>query len=221
MSDEEIKDKNLTRYLNEIAKRLTVDENLKNIKRGAIKILGSNYAGFYAIYTGVGKLSDFMDSIFYVIKESDADYYLTRANNNIQYELSSKNEMNQRILTNTKIIIDRLKSSNSENDKILLSMFEKYQVYLDLVNDYLRNAKMETLRNLEVVKQKLQAIRNMYRNNNSYREIRNVFDNYIDYIARDNTPDRLLNWLRSHGQSAFEEAEVELDDFVETVRELL
>lgn len=223
MSDEQIKDTNIKRYLVEIAKGLAVDENLKNVKRGAIKILGSSYAGFYILKVGLGNLSDFIDSIYRVTKERDAEdveYYLRSANNKIQKELSNKNETNQRIKKETNIIIDKLKSFGDEH-QILLRIFESFQVYLDLVYSYLKNSKIETIRNLEVVDQKLRSINNMYRNNNSTSGLRLVMNNYTNYITSSYDSEIIVRWLRNHSESQFEEAEFEMNEFIEAIKELL
>ena len=79
MDNDEIKTANIQRYIDEISKKMTVSDDLKQLNKTIFKFLGSSYAGLYVL-RGRNQ-SNFQYFISYLYRGIDSEDEYDKKNN--------------------------------------------------------------------------------------------------------------------------------------------
>jgi len=193
MSDSEIKEANIKRYLIGLISKMgiTVDtSNLQNLQNLVIKSVCSEFA-FISIYRetpGFGNLNSITKSIYNMIgaeDEPDKKYYLDKAIEYYQY-LNTNSDEYRKIYTDS---LEVIKKCNSDQVKEFFDIIMKIG---DKIKKYLSSQNIQNIEDLRMIIIKLQSIRTISRENEFKFEgfVKNILDEFhykndVEYYTRE------------------------------------
>jgi len=193
MSDSEIKEANIKRYLIGLISKMgiTVDtSNLQNLQNLVIKSVCSEFA-FISIYRetpGFGNLNSITKSIYNMIgleDEPDKKYYLDKAIEYYQY-LNTNSDEYRKIYTDS---LEVIKKCNSDQIKEFFDIIMKIG---DKIKKYLSSQNIQNIEDLRMIIIKLQSIRTISRENEFKFEgfVKNILDEFhykndVEYYTRE------------------------------------
>ena len=222
MTDEEIRNANAQKYLQEISKRIQISSDLTNLKRSVTKIMGSNFVGVYIFNQQmINNLNSLESCIYYIMKSDDVDYYVDRANNLIKSELEVKSEQNGKISRNLDSLVSTLSTSNQSDDKKLSEIILKLKTFIQLAHEIVSEKTINSIRDIEVLRQKFQSVRSVMRDSRRFSEIWYILQDIVGYIYQDNDTSRTLRYIRVTDTVRIDMALEQFDEFIETAKELL
>ena len=222
MTDEEIRNANAQKYLEEISKRIKISSDLTNLKRSVTKIMGSNFVGVYIFNQQmINNLNSLESCIYYIMKSDDVDYYVDRANNLIKSELEVKSEQNGKISRNLDSLVSTLSTSNQSNDKKLSEIILKLKTFIQLAHEIVSEKTINSIRDIEVLSQKFQSVRSVMRDSRRFSELWCILQDIVGYIYQDNDISRTLRYIRVTDTVRIDMALEQFDEFIETAKELL
>lgn len=222
MTDDQIRDANAQKYLQEISKRIQISSDLTNLKRGVTKIIGSNFVGVYIFnQTMINNLNNLESYIYYIMKSDDVEYYVDRANNLIKNELETKSEQNGKISRNLDSLVSTLSTSGQSNDEKLLEIILKLKTFIQLVHEIVSVKTINSIRDIEILRQKILSVRSVMRESRRFSEIWSILQDIVGYIYQDNDSSRTLRYIRGNDTVRINMALEQMDEFVETAKELL
>lgn len=184
MTDEQIKQQNIKRYIDALASKMEIGEDLSNVKSIVRRLLGHKNA-IINVKRGSIKsaINEILEGYIDLMKSSDSDkeQKLNNLNNTIKHYFTESMSFNKQYTTNLEVIKDRIKHTEPPN-------MDKYLKILDLLEEYslviyknVMDSEIETLEDLEILYQKLLSMKNVFtsrRYNTSY------LGNFIDYLSR-------------------------------------
>jgi hypothetical protein len=175
LSDEEIKNTNIKRYLDEISKSIDITDDVKNISKFVKRLVGFRNALYLILIDNTVKssLSDIISYYYELLSnpnESNIEnikYYTKRA-------LKKSGDNSSSINNNLREIKKELYSDTKEKE--LLDNIDELSL---LIYNKISNLELETIEDLEVVHQKLLSIKNIF--TTSRYKISNI-TSFIDYL---------------------------------------
>ena len=222
MTDEEIRDANAQKYLEEISKRIQISPDLVNLKKGVLKIIGSNFVGYHLFNSSTGnELNNLENYIYHILKDGDVEWYLKTANNLIKNQLEYKSDENTKITRNLDSMISTLSSSMNESDRILVDIINKFRTFMQIVYKMISTKEINSLRDLKVLRLKLRNVRDAMRDSKEFSELWETIRELVDYMHYDTNPARTLRYIRSDDTATMNMVLEQFDDFIETAKELL
>lgn len=193
MSDSEIKEANIKRYLIGLISKMgiTLDtSNLQNLQNLVIKSVCSEFA-FISIYRetpGFGNLNSITKSIYNMIgleDEPDKKYYLDKAIEYYQY-LNTNSDKYRKIYTDS---LEVIKKCNSDQVKEFFDIVMKMG---NKIKKYLSSQNIQNIEDLRMIIIKLQSIRTISRENEFKFEsfVKNILDEFhykndVEYYTRE------------------------------------
>ena len=193
MSDSEIKEANIKRYLIGLISKMgiTLDtSNLQNLQNLVIKSVCSEFA-FISIYRetpGFGNLNSITKSIYNMIgleDEPDKKYYLDKAIEYYQY-LNTNSDEYRKIYTDS---LEVIKKCNSDQIK---EFFDTIMKMGNKIKKYLSSQNIQNIEDLRMIIIKLQSIRTISRENEFKFEgfVKNILDEFhykndVEYYTRE------------------------------------
>ena len=183
MSDEEIKEANIKRYLLELISKMGIaldTSNLQNLQRLVIKAVCDEFA-FIAIYKerpDFDTLNQITRDIYNMMScedESDKKYYLERAISYYQSLNSNSNDYRKSYVESLKVI----KKSDSEQIKEFFDIAMKIG---DKIKKYLLSQNIQSIEDLRMIIIKLRSIKTISRENEFTFSgfIRSILDEFQD-----------------------------------------
>jgi hypothetical protein len=175
-SDEDIKKANLNRYLEQLAKNLEIKSDFGNIQTVVSRFFGFDMAGWFIVKGR--KLDDFERFLNYLFRylksgsqvayETCIDIYKETLRSNMSYSSDLKKTL--------KIVRDQ---SKTFQDGRLAECYEKLEELTNLINQKVKDFKIETYEDLETFYQSIKSIRetmysDRYKLRNVYRACENV-----------------------------------------------
>lgn len=222
MTDEQIRDANAQKYLQEISKRIKISSDLTNLKRGVTKIIGSNFVGVYIFtQTMTNNLNLLESHIYYIMKSDDTGYYVDRANNLIKMELEVKNEQNGKISRNLDSLVSTLSTSGQSDDKKLLEIILKLKTFIQLAHEIVSVKTINSIRDIEILRQKFQSVQSVIKNSKRFSELWSILQDIVGWIYQDNDISRILRWIIGNDTVRIDMALEQMGEFIETAKELL
>jgi hypothetical protein len=192
LSDEEIRNTNIKRYLDKISKDINITDDIKNISKFVKRLLGFRSALYLLLVDSNVKesLSNVIGYYYHLLSNpseesvSNVNYYtkraLERSGNNLTY-----------INNNLRDIRNELSDKNYSKEAELLKSLDEISL---LIYDRISSLELETIEDLEVVHQKLLSIRNIF--TTSRYKISNI-SSFLDYLDQSNYK-RPFNQLVDH-----------------------
>lgn len=182
-SDEEIKKRNIERYVNLLSQKLDISADIANCNRLISRSLGHKSA-LYIVY-GTNIYSYLGSIIDYYIKfmSTDEDRYKKSYADEISDKTNDlfKNGMRRADIASDAIknIKSRLKSNNK--DEKYLQILDLTQKLSDVIYDNLKNYQINDIEDLEVVAQKISSIRNVLKSDRY--GLSRYFGNVVEYVS--------------------------------------
>ena len=178
-SDEEIKKKNIERYVNLLSQKLDISDDIANCNRLITRSIGHKSA-LYIVY-GSNIYSNLGSVIDYYIKFMSADD--DRSKKNYAEEISDRtNDMfkfGMRKATQSDEIIKNIKSrlKSANRDEKYFQVLDMTQKLSDAIYDNIKNFQINDIEDLEVVAQKISSIRNILKSD------RYGLSRYFSYVV--------------------------------------
>jgi hypothetical protein len=183
LSDDEIKEVNVKKYMTELISKMGIKKDiseLKDLQKIVLKLLCGNFA-LIALYSNkprINRLKSFSDSVLKLIKASedsdnDKEYYLDV----IRTTFKEMNSDAQRFTKFYKISKNYISKENFNTD-----IFNKIYEIGDYISTYFRGIQIETIEDLRMVDYKLTSILGVF-NDYNFRlpdRILSILDNFYD-----------------------------------------
>jgi len=182
-SNEEIKKRNIERYVNLLSQKLDISADIANCNRLVSRSLGHKSALYivYAtnIYSNLGSIIDYYIKFMSATTDRDKKMYadeITDRTNDL-----FKNGMRRADIASDTIksIKSRLKSANK--DEKYFQILDLTQKLSDAIYDNLKNYQINDIEDLEVVAQKISSIRNILKSDRY--GLSRYFSYIIEYIS--------------------------------------
>jgi hypothetical protein len=176
MDNDEIKTANIQRYIDEISKKMTVSDDLKQLNKTIFKFLGSSYAGLYVL-RGRNQ-SNFQYFIGYLYRgidsedESDKRNNLEAATNSLRQIYESNLKFNTEITTSTNKMYSNLNLNEKQEYKPLL---DKIMEINTVIVNKIKSFEIESIEDMEIISEKMASIRNIYRNSDRFSWARKMY----------------------------------------------
>ena len=192
ISDQEVREKNIQRYIDEISKRLSIPNDIKELGKTVQRFMGGPYLGIYILRSrNVGEFSSFVEYFykFMTLPEGDSDkeYYLSRALEYFRNVVDKNLKFNSELTMSIKEIRNMIrKDDRQELEPVLDDLLELNRI---IINKF-QNFEYETLEDLEIFLEKIQSIRKVYRDSERLR----IRDLYY-FTEHMNNPGRAYSYL--------------------------
>ena len=192
-SDEEIKKRNIERYMNELSRRLDISSDISNCNKLIHKTLGYKNALYTIIPTSV--TSEFATITDYYLKilsvgDADKEYYVERMKDKVQELFKWSQKRNVTVTSGLNGLRERLIEADMKEHVEFLDKFNELSasVYRKL-SDY----NIESIEDLEIINQKMLSIKNILK---SDRYGLNRFCSYVvDYLSRGDDGERSFRYM--------------------------
>ena len=193
-TNDEIKNANIKRYIEELAKRMEVDENLGNVDKIILKILGDKNA-FYFIRKGMVKegIERILNGYLEMMRSNDSDkeYYINRLNTRIKDTYKSFMEYNKLVSSNLDKVKSKLESDKPNEYEKYLQLIKLMEEVSLVINENVKSFNIENIEDIEILYQRLLSMKNLM---TSSRYNLDSLRYFIDYLSR-STPDYSYRYL--------------------------
>jgi len=182
-SNEEIKKKNIERYVNLLSQKLDISADIANCNRLVSRSLGHKSALYIVygtnIYSNLGSIIDYYIKFMSATTDRDKKMYADEISDRTN-DLFKSGMRRADIASDTiKNIKSRLKSSNK--DEKYFQVLDLTQKLSDAIYDNLKNYQISDIEDLEVVAQKISSIRNILKSDRY--GLSRYFSYIIEYIG--------------------------------------
>jgi hypothetical protein len=182
-SNEEIKKRNIERYVNLLSQKLDISADIANCNRLVSRSLGHKSALYivYAtnIYSNLGSIIDYYIKFMSATTDRDKKMYADEIADRTN-DLFKNGMRRADIASDTiKSIKSRLKSANK--DEKYFQILDLTQKLSDAIYDNLKNYQINDIEDLEVVAQKISSIRNILKSDRY--GLSRYFSYIIEYIS--------------------------------------
>lgn len=176
-SDKDIKTENIKRYINNLKVNIDI-ENLSNIKRLLMRILGWKMVGVYVMRgRGMANLEEITQRLFYILSGKDVEHNIECIENKIQSCTNSNLTFNNKVLENLKKM-----EMFSENGKMVVDGFNKLNDYL---YNYINSLNIETIEDIDNLYFNLKKIRAIVDSSWRYYELNDVYARIANALEDD------------------------------------
>ena len=196
VSDKEIKSQNIKRYINELSKRMEIDENLGNVDRIILKLVGHKNA-FYFVRKGYVKeaLERILSGYLEMMRStSNKEYYITNLNNNIKHSYKNYMNVNKDVNRNIEEIIKKLNTDKPNNYEKYIEILSLMQELSLTIYESVKSFEIENIEDIEILYQKLLSMKNLL---TSSRYNLDDLRYFTDYLSR-STIDYPYRYLTDH-----------------------
>lgn len=193
-SDEEIKKKNIERYVNLLSQKLDISADIANCNRLVSRSLGHKGALYVVygsnIYSNLGSIIDYYIRFMSATTDRDKKNYaeeISDRTNDLFKSGMKRAALSEEIIKNIKA---RLKSNNK--DEKYLEMLDLTQKLSDTIYNNLKNFQINDIEDLEIVTQKISSIRNILKSDRY--GLSRYFSYFVEYVAS-GREDRAYSYL--------------------------
>lgn len=181
LSDEEIRNTNIKRYLDKISKDINITDDIKNISKFVKRLLGFRSALYLLLVdSNVKKSLSNVIGYYYRLLSNPSEDYVRNINYYTDRALQRSGNNMSSINKNLRLIREDLLKTNNTKELELLQKIDEISL---LLFNKISNLDLETIEDLEVTHQKLLSVRNIFTTNRY--EIGNI-SSFIDYLSYDN-----------------------------------
>jgi hypothetical protein len=182
-SDEEIKKRNIERYVNLLSQKLDISDDIANCNRLVTRSLGHKSALYIAygsnIYSNLGTIIDYYIKFMSASTDRDKKMYAEEISDRTtdMFKAGMKRAtQSDEVIKNIK---SRLKSSN--RDEKYFQILDLTQKLSDAIYDNIKNFQINDIEDLEVVTQKISSIRNVLKSDRY--GLSRYFSYFIEYVS--------------------------------------
>ena len=193
-SDEEIKKKNIERYVNLLSQKLDISADIANCNRLITRSLGHKSALYIVygsnIYSNLGYIIDYYIKFMSATTDRDKKMYaeeITDRTNDLFKSGMKKASQSEDIIKNLK---ERLKSAN--RDEKYFEMLDLTQKLSDTIYNNLKNFQINDIEDLEIITQKISSIRNILKSDRY--GLNRYFSYFVEYVVS-GREDRAYSYL--------------------------
>jgi len=162
-SDEEIKRKNIERYVNLLSQKLDISDDIANCNRLVTRSLGHKSALYIVygsnIYSNLGNIIDYYIKFMSATTDSNKKNYAEEISDRTTEMFKAGMRKATQCDEVIKSIKSRLKSAN--RDEKYFQVLDMTQKLSDAIYDNIKNFQINDIEDLEVVAQKISSIRNI------------------------------------------------------------
>jgi hypothetical protein len=216
MDNEEIKTANIQRYIDEISKKMTVSDDLKQLNKTIFKFLGGSYAGLYVLRgKNQNNFEYFISYLYRGIEskdESDKKNNLEAATNYLRQTYESNLKFNSEITVATNKMYLTINSNGKQAYKPLL---DKILEINTAIVSKIKSFEIESIEDMEIISEKMSSIRNIYRNSDRFYWARKMY-----YVTEHFTNDRALRTLYEIYESDIPKVLEQLNKFQRVIERL-
>jgi len=216
MDNEEIKTANIQRYIDEISKKMTVSDDLKQLNKTIFKFLGGSYAGLYVLRgKNQNNFEYFISYLYRGIEskdESDKKNNLEAATNYLRQTYESNLKFNSEITVATNKMYLTINSNGKQAYKPLL---DKILEINTVIVSKIKSFEIESIEDMEIISEKMSSIRNIYRNSDRFYWARKMY-----YVTEHFTNDRALRALYEIYESDIPKVLEQLNKFQRVIERL-
>lgn len=192
LSDDEIRNTNIKRYLDKISKDINITDNIKNIPKFVKRLLGFRSALYLLLVDS--NVKDSLSNVityYYNLLSNPSDASIDNVNYYTKKALERSGNNLTSINNNLKDIRNELSDKKYGKEAELLKSLDEISL---LIYDRISSLELETIEDLEVVHQKLLSVRNIF-TNSRYKISLIVY--FVDYLSQSNYK-RPFNQLVEH-----------------------
>ena len=178
-SDEEVKKKNIERYVNLLSQKLDISDDIANCNRLVTRSLGHKSALYIVygsnIYSNLGSIIDYYIKFMSATTDSNKKNYAEEISDRTTEMFKAgmrKATQCDEVIKNIKA---RLKSAN--RDEKYFQVLDMTQKLSDAIYDNIKNFQINDIEDLEVVAQKISSIRNILKSD------RYELSRYFSYVV--------------------------------------
>ena len=182
-SDEEIKKRNIERYVNLLSQKLDISADIANCNRLITRSLGHKSALYIVlstnIYSYLGSIIDYYIRFMSANEDRNKKIYAD--------EIAEKtNDLFKNGMRRADVASDTIKGLKSRikgnsNEESYLQILDLTQKLSDVIYDNLKNYQINDIEDLEVVAQKISSIRNVLKSDRY--GLSRYFGNVIEYVS--------------------------------------
>ena len=193
-SDEEIKRKNIERYVNLLSQKLDISDDIANCNRLVTRSLGHKSALYIVygsnIYSNLGYIIDYYIKFMSATTDRDKKMYAEEISDRTTDMFKAGMKKATQCDEIIKNIKSRLKSSN--RDEKYFQILDMTQKLSDAIYDNIKNFQINDIEDLEIVAQKISSIRNVLKSDRY--GLNRYFSYTIEYITS-GREDRAYSYL--------------------------
>jgi hypothetical protein len=209
ISDDEIKNKNIERYIEELAKRINIPRDLADFQKVIIKYMGSSKIGYYVLRgRNFSDLNSFIDKIYtFMTSPEENEWYYESALNDLKVKHKYNNRFNMEVEKDIRETYKKI----PEERKIILKKLEELNITIFYKISAL---KIENLNDIEILWEKMSSIRNIWKNSSRFKHLREL------YYGVENLSDgyRLNRYIGDMDSSNIENVVNDIDRFIEVIK---
>lgn len=193
MTDQEIRSKNIDRYIEEISKRVNIDPELKNLKAAVLKMCGGQKALAFALSGKTSDFSTFINYLYSFIEKDDKEYYQDHLKYYIKNRITDNNNFSLKFdecieafkkSVKEKATINVLPSPNQNNPQPYIEFIDKLKAVFNEFYEIIKKKEINTYDDTEHLFYKLTSMRLAWNNTQKFSNIRSAVNNLCSYAYR-------------------------------------
>jgi len=187
-SDEEIRKRNIERYVNTLSQRLDITKDIANCNRLIMRSLGGKKGALYVVYSTdiYSRFSNTISEYLRLMTETD-----DRNKKSYAESISDRSEELFKIgmkrssstAKTIKEIKDKLRSNNQ--DEVFFKVFDELDEISEAIYNNLNNYQVDSIEDFEVVSQKISSMRNILKSDRY--GLSKFFSYVVDSISGERT----------------------------------
>ena len=217
LSDEDIKNTNISRYLSQMVGRLGISPEtteLKDLNKLVLKFFSGRYALIRLIKKQFSRLEKINDHLYDMVKQSDLDqkkyHYdiiLNYYERTINYMTQSSNEYRE----TENAMIEFIKEDIEEPERtMLLEQWNKCVKLSELITSLIQKQNITTIEDLRILTHKLDSLANLLLNDRSIRlesRFLSILKDFDDYYEIERLADRISQEELKNNEAQFVKVE--------------
>lgn len=179
-SDEEIKRKNIERYVNALSQKLDITQDIANCNRLVTRAIGGRRGALYVVYsTDIYSRFSYMISDYLKLLSANDDSNKKAYANDISDRSESLFKAGMKTATSTQETIKEIKARINQNnlDDDYIKALDKLQNLSDAIFNSINNFQIDSVEDFEVLNQKISSIRNVLKAD------RYNLSRFMDYVV--------------------------------------
>lgn len=190
MSDDNIRKRNIEKYITEISKQLDISRDITNCKKLILRILGHRNALFMIANQNMSVINDLIilcDTYYDLMNATKDDVKKSKAKDLkslVEQYFKRSSRVSNEMTNNLKAIEGSLADAKNAKGLELYKLSNRLSLAIE---DMIKRSTIECIEDFEIVIQKLVSIRNIIRN--AKYKLNRVDPYYFDYVRRNNVPE--------------------------------
>ena len=209
MSDEEIREMNISRYISQLVGKLGISPEkteFKDLNKLVLKAVGGKFALIGIIRRHFSKLQKINDYLYDMIQENDMDgkkEYFNEVLIHYENSIKSFNDYNSKYIETEKFILEDISDFIEDDEKeLFLKQWNKCVEISNLITSSIQSKEINTIEDLRIITHNLASIYNIIESDRAFQlssrfySILKCFDDSMDVeydLKRMNKDDLIRN----------------------------